>query len=647
MSRFMRFCLFACALHCGHAKRIHSQNSVQKRMVWGVTASKEAQAKCIEEHPLSTEEDEETLATCFCHAASGHGKSACASMTVMSFRSGLTWGCGVFNEGKPDETCEPMYPGGNRIRHKPAKSPVIKTPFSIPQVVVEEKVTRNLKSHEDVLEEDWEEELEELEDDDFDLEEENPVDIEDRKPGDTTEKTAQDEEGQIKYCELITSVGERASCICDLANSATAQADKCTHLAEIVSKTTSNTAAPWSCAVHAGRKKTCAPIAPVAPPPKKEAPKPKDEPKPQPKDCNDNVEDATWWRNHKDYYSALFDVADEKELDWELGGMDYYAALHKVEEKNGGHKKKLMCKFEGKDNDCLNTVHESKKGHIQVVRTLAKQKGINIKCGSDGKWKEPSEAERQSCAYPIVPKNLKRQSAAKGKVIDAGEKVNRVLTAEGDSAKVINWDGGYNLNQLWVMMPDGLIRSLGKKGKCLSAVDPANLILGKPNLLEAYLFLHDCEKNGIPNEKHVWWLGPDMAPFVRRTQAAQACGTANSCCSLSFAKSSQGFFFGHATGGKNYMTFPQIERTVHDYKSKKYIWRSDGSIELLLEVGHVKPVGLRSAGDGSVSKPTGSEVDSQIMEKFTVVAENRPKVLSWSKMSKEDSMLTVLEFWKL
>ena len=57
-------------------------------------------------------------------------------------------------------------------------------------------------------------------------------------------------------------------------------------------------------------------------------------------------------------------------------------------------------------------------------------------------------------------------------------------------------------------------------------------------------------------------------------------------------------------------------------------------------------VGLRSKG-GVVIEPSGDEAKKPLTTSFYVVAENKPKLLKFVKMSMLDSTLTVVDFWKV
>lgn len=322
------------------------------------------------------------------------------------------------------------------------------------------------------------------------------------------------------------------------------------------------------------------------------------------------------------------------------------------EQKYGGSGAVLKCKYRSKNHDCLKGSYTKTSG-LQSIIEVQKKKGVSIQCGFDGQWKEPSNVERQSCAYPIVPKNLKRKDD-KGQVIDAGEKLNRVLTVvdEGGKKKVraVPWTDGYDLNQLFVVDYSGLVRAVGTESKCLSGIDDDNLFFTKSGWLEGYLQLHECEKNGGVDDEQIWWLGPDMGEFLRREENAGTCSIANSCCSLSFALTSKGTF----SVGKDFLTFPQIEEEVTDVVQKEYFWREDGSIDFYNPYrvfgkavkDYYTSVGLRAKG-GVVSKPSADEANKRLTSSFYVVAENKPKVLKFVKMSMLDSMLTVVDFWKL
>jgi len=263
--------------------------------------------------------------------------------------------------------------------------------------------------------------------------------------------------------------------------------------------------------------------------------------------------------------------------------------------------------------------------------------------------------ERQTCAYPIVPKNLQREDA-NGQIIEAGEKLNRVLTVVDEDGqkkvRAVPWTGGYDLNQLFVVDYSGLIRVLGTESKCLSGMDDSNWVFTKSGWLEGYLQLHECEKNGGADDEQIWWLGPDMADFLRREENAGTCSIPNSCCSLTYALTSKGMSW--AAGGKDYLTYPQIEEKVEDVVQREYFWRRDGAVDYYNPYkvfgrtvkDHYTPVGVRAKG-GLVIKPSDDEADKRITETFYVVAENKPKVLKFGKMSMKDSMLTVVDFWKL
>jgi len=592
--------------------------------IFGTNQAKEIQTRCLEQYD---ESDSEGRILCLCHGVNseeyasdcgGFKKTGCCmKMTMMAFRSpGVKpWACAKTREG----SCEPMYPGGGK-KISPRKP---KEAEKKPEVrVVEERVDDNNMKDEDELLDDLDdlEEEEELDlDDDDDIP--NSKDGKD-EDGDHKEETADDDAGKIGHCDKIEDAAKHALCICGIADTE----EKCGKLSD-------NCKDPWSCAVNPVSR-TCGPIQPVAPQPTQK-PKPKEEEKPQPKDCTGNVEDSEWWKAHQAYYSKLFKVGEHSA-------------------KYGGSGAVLKCKYTSKSHDCLKGSYTKTSG-IQSIIEVQKKKGVSIQCGFDGQWKEPSNVERQSCAYPIVPKNLQRKDE-KGQIIDAGEKLNRVLTVvdEGGKKRVraVKWTDGYNLNQLFVIDHSGLIRAIGTESKCLSGMDEDNLFFTKSGWLEGYLQLHECEKNGGVDDEQIWWLGPDMADFLRREEKAGTCSIPNSCCSLTYALTSKGM--SRAAGGKDYLTYPQIEEQVTDVGFKEYFWRKDGSVDFYspYKVGswvvkdHYTSVGMRAKG-GVVIKPSGGEADKRLTQSFYVVAENKPKVLKFVKMSMLDTMLTVVDFWKV
>jgi len=488
-----------------------------------------------------------------------------------------------------------------------------------PDVVVEERKDDNNMKDDDALLDDLDD-LEEEEELDLDEEDDLP-DVNDDEPSDGDHKERIPD--KIQECDKIEDAARHALCVCGNAETE----EKCGELSDKCRD-------PWSCAVNPVSK-TCGPLQPVAPKPTP-APKPKEEEKPQPKDCTGQVEDSAWWGAHPAYYSKLFEVG-------------------KQDAKYGGSGATLMCNYKSKNHPCLKGAYAKTTG-IQSIVEVQKKKGVSVKCGFDGKWQEPTNMERQTCAYPIVPKNLHRKDA-NGESIDAGEKLNRVLTVvddgEGQKVRALTWTDGYDLNQLFVVDYNGAVRALATENKCLSGIDDNNWIFTKSGWLEGYLQLHACDKNGGLDDDQIWWLGPDFGRFLREDKKvnAGACAIANSCCSLTFAKTSRGWSW--ASGGMDYLTFPQIEEEVTDVVQKEYHWRKDGSVDWYnpyklpfgIEKAYYTRIGLRSRG-GAILRPSDEEVDQRLTESFYVVPENKPKVLKFGKMSILDSMLTVVDFWK-
>jgi len=352
----------------------------------------------------------------------------------------------------------------------------------------------------------------------------------------------------VQNCSFAPNHPEQAVCICDIANQLEPSEKDMIESCAVLSADSLKIISPWACGVHRETSK----CVPVYDDKSFDDMDDHEEDDGEPVDCGD-VAQSTWWLDHKEFYSSLFEVSDGED----------------------GKQPGLQCRFFSKKHACLDTtvVSEDPK-RPPFVKTLTKTgvdnwwsnvwsrsgegKSISLQCGYDGRWEEPSAVETQQCAYSLRLKYL-----AKPGEYGPDEDQKRVLAFRQGEAKaqVEEYEGRYSLDQLWIFTDDGFIRSAADNSKCMTGWSP-RAWFGKEGWGESPIYISPCKTGwGLDGDwEHKWWVGSEMAWDMREVQKAGTCVRPNSCCSLSHAKHSSHFGIVKLTG-KYFLKFPHTANT--------------------------------------------------------------------------------------
>jgi len=352
----------------------------------------------------------------------------------------------------------------------------------------------------------------------------------------------------VQNCSVATKAPEQASCICDIANqlemSEKDMIENCAALAQDALKVVK----PWACAVH-HETENCVPVYDDKSFDDMDEDDLDDDTS---VDCGD-VSQSTWWLDHKEFYSALFDIAEDE----------------------SGEQSGLKCRFFSKKHECLDTTAvSSSPKRPPFIKTVSKTgvdswwsnvwsregtgKFVSLECGSDGRWVEPTAIDTQQCAYSLRLKYL----AKPGQYGPDGDQ-KRVLAYQKNKERVQveEYESRYSLDQLWVFDDDGFIRSAADTSMCMTGWSP-NAWFGRDGWGESSIYMARCNEGwDIDGDwEHKWWIGQEMAWDMREVQKAGTCVRPNSCCSLSHAKHSSTLGFVKITG-KYFLKFPHTENT--------------------------------------------------------------------------------------